>query len=163
MEPGETSYREEKRQFPIAFAAGAVIVLLIFGGFLILTRVMHSHDSATVARLPFGAGEQAYAQNVHFNDIQLAHAANFLNQDFTYVAGTISNDGPRKIRAMEVTVEFHDPFHQVILRDSNQLVQRDGTSLDAGQHRDFQIQMEHLPAEWDRQNPSIRVTGLILE
>lgn len=163
MEPGETSYREEKRQFPIAFAAGAVIVLLIFGGFFILTRVMHSHDTATVAKLPFGATEQSYTQNIHFSGIQLAHAANFLNQDFTYVAGTISNDGPRKIRAMEVTVEFHDPFHQVILRDTSQVVQRDGTSLDAGQHRDFQIQMEHLPAEWDRQNPSIRVTGLILE
>ena len=163
MEPGETSYREEKRQFPIAFAAGAVIVLLIFGGFFILTRVMHSHDTATVAKLPFGATEQSYTQNIHFSGIQLAHAANFLNQDFTYVAGTISNDGPRKIRAMEVTVEFHDPFHQVILRDTSQVVQRDGISLDAGQHRDFQIQMEHLPAEWDRQNPSIRVTGLILE
>ena len=163
MEPGETSYREEKRQFPIAFAAGAVIVLLIFGGFFILTRVMHSHDTATVAKLPFGATEQSYTQNIHFSGIQLAHAANFLNQDFTYVAGTISNDGSRKIRAMEVTVEFHDPFHQVILRDTSQVVQRDGISLDAGQHRDFQIQMEHLPAEWDRQNPSIRVTGLILE
>ena len=163
MEPGETSYREEKRQFPIAFAAGAVIVLLIFGGFLILTRVMHSHDSAAVAKLPFGAGEQAYAPNIHFLEIQLAHAANFLNQDFTYVAGTMSNDGPRKIQAMEVTVEFHDPFHQVILRDTNQLLQREGAPLDAGQHHDFQIQMEHLPAQWDRQNPSIRVTGLILE
>jgi hypothetical protein len=73
------------------------------------------------------------------------------------------NDGPRKVRAMEVTVEFHDPFHQVILRDTNQLVDRGGATLDAGQHRDFQIQMEHLPAQWDKQNPLIRVTGLILE
>jgi hypothetical protein len=163
MEPGETSYREEKRQFPIAFAAGAVIVLLIFGGFLILTRVMRSHNPGAVAKLPFGAAEQAYAQNIHFLDIQLAHAANFLNQDFTYVAGTIVNDGPRKIRAMEVTVEFHDPFHQVILRDASRLIGLEGAGLDAGQRSPFQIQMEHLPAEWDRQNPSIRVTGLILE
>jgi hypothetical protein len=163
MEPGETSYREEKRQFPIAFAAGAVIVLLIFGGFLILTRVMRPHDSGTVVKLPFGAAEQAYAQNIHFLDIQLAHAANFLNQDFTYVAGTIFNDGPRKIRAMEVTVEFHDPFHQVILRDTNRLIAPGGVGLDAGQRSPFQVQMEHLPAEWNRQNPSIRVTGLILE
>lgn len=163
MEPGESPYSKERSQFPIAFAAGAVIVLLLFGGFLVLTRVMRSHDSATVIKLPFGAGEQAYAQNVHFLDIRLAHAANFLNQDFTYVAGTVFNDGPRKVRAMEVTVEFHDPFHQVILRDTNQLVDRGGATLDAGQHRDFQIQMEHLPAQWDKQNPLIRVTGLILE
>jgi hypothetical protein len=163
MEPGESSYRKERSQFPIAFAAGAVIVLLLFGGFLVLTRVMHSHDSAAVAKLPFGAGEQVYAQNIHFLDIQLAHAGNFLNQDFTYVAGTTFNDGPRKIRAMEVTVEFHDPFHQVILRDTNRLISPGAGGLDAGQRSPFQIQMEHLPAEWDKQYPSIRVTGLILE
>jgi hypothetical protein len=163
MEPGETSYREEKRRFPIAFAAGAVIILLIFGSLLVLTRVMRPHDSATVVKLPFGAGEQAYVQNIHFLDIQLAHAANFLNQDFTYVAGTAFNDGSRKIRAMEVTVEFHDPFHQVILRDTNKLISPGADALDAGKRLPFQITMEHLPAQWDKQYPSIRVTGLILE
>src|SRR5271155_319250 len=163
MEPGETSYREEKRQFPLAFAAGAVIVLLIFGGFLVLARVMRPHDSAAAAKLPFGAGEQGYVQNIHFLDIQLAHAANFLNQDFTYVAGTAFNDGPRKIRAMAVTVEFHDPFHQVILRDTSQLIGPGAEALDAGKRLPFQITMEHLPAQWDKQYPSIRVTGLILE
>ncbi len=163
MEPGESSYREVRSQFPIAFAAGVVIVLLIFGGFLIVTRVMRSQYPAAVVKLPFGASEQAYAANIHFLDIQLAHAGNFLNQDFTYVAGTMFNDGPQKVRAMEILVEFHDPFHQVILRDTNQLVERGGTALDAGQHRDFQIQMAHLPSEWDKQKPSIRVTGLILE
>jgi hypothetical protein len=163
MEPGETSYSEERSRFRIAFGAGVVVVLLIFSGFLVLMRVMRSHDSATVVKLPFGAGEQAYVRDIHFLDIQLAHAANFLNQDFTYVAGTIFNDGPRKIRAMEVTVEFHDPFHQVILRDTNQLIGPRADALEAGQRRSFQIQMEHLPAEWDKQNPSIRVTGLILE
>jgi hypothetical protein len=96
-------------------------------------------------------------------DIQLAYATNFLNQDFTYVAGTVLNDGPRKVRGLEVTVEFHDPFHQVILRNSNQLIGSKDASLDAGQHRDFQIQMEHLPAQWDKQYPAIRVTGLNLE
>jgi hypothetical protein len=163
MEPGESSYAEDRSRFRIAFGVGVVAVLLIFGGFLVLARVMRSHDSATVVKLPLGAGEQAYAQNIHFLGIQLAHAANFLNQDFTYVAGTIFNDGPRQIRAIEVTVEFHDPFRQVILRDTNRLISPGGDALDAGQRRPFQITMEHLPAEWDKQYPSIRVSGLILE
>jgi hypothetical protein len=163
MEPGETSYREERSRLPVALLAGAVIVLLIFGGFLLLAHVMHSHTAATVVNLPFGPTEQAYAPHVQFLDIQLAHATNFLNQDFTYVAGTIFDDGPRKVRGLEVTVEFHDPFHQVILRDTNQLIGPGDAPLDPGKHRDFQIQMEHLPVEWDKQYPSIRVTGLALE
>jgi len=163
MEPGETPYREERRRLPVAFLAGAVIVILIFGGFLLLTREMRLHDSPTVAKLPFGPAEQGYAPHIQFLGIQLAHATNFLNQDFTYVAGTVFNDGPRKVRGLEVTVEFHDPFHQVILRDSNKLIGSNDASLDAGQRRDFQIQMEHLSAQWDKQYPSISVTGLNLE
>ncbi len=96
MEPGETPYREERRRLPVAFLAGAIIVLLIFGGFLLLTHVMHSHSAATVVKLPFGPAEQAYAPHIQFLDIQLAHATNFLNQDFTYVAGTVLNDGTEK-------------------------------------------------------------------
>jgi hypothetical protein len=163
MEPGETSYREERSRMPVAFLAGIVIVLLIFGAFLLLTHVMRSHSAATVVKLPFGPTEQAYAPHIQFLDIQLAHATNFLNQDFTYVAGTILNDGTSKVRGLEVTVEFHDPFHQVILRDTNQVIGPADAPLDPGKHRDFQIQMEHLPAQWDKQYPSIHVTGLALE
>jgi hypothetical protein len=163
MEPGENSYREDRSHFPIAFAAGAVIVLLLLGGLFVLTRVLQSHSTANSVKLPFGPDESAYAQRIHFLDIRLAHATNFLNQDFTYVAGAISNDGVRTIRGMEVTVEFHDPFHQVILRETQLLIGPSTPSLGAGQHQDFQITLEHLPATWDRQYPSIRVTGLSLE
>lgn len=163
MEPGETSYREQRSRLPMAFLAGAIIVLLIFGGFLLLTHVMHSIGAADAAKLPFGPAQQAYAPHIQFLDIRLAHATNFLNQDFTYVAGTIFNDGTRKVRGLEITVEFHDPFHQVILRDTNRLIGSADAPLEAGKRRDFQIQMEHLPAQWDKQNPAIRVSGLALE
>jgi hypothetical protein len=163
MEPGETPYREERRRLPVAFLAGAVIVLLIFGGFLLLAHVIDSRTAATVVKLPFGPGEQVYTPHIQFLDIQLAHATNFLNQDFTYVAGTMFNDGSKKVRGLEVTVEFHDPFHQVILRDTNPLIGPADAPLDPGKRRDFQIQMGHLPVEWDKQYPSIRVTGLALE
>jgi hypothetical protein len=36
--------------------------------------------------------------------------------------------------------------------------------LKGGQQRDFQVTLERgLPAEWNQQYPSIRVTGLIVE
>lgn len=163
MEPGESSYREDRSRLPVAFAAGTVIVLILFGGLLLLTRVMKSHSPGAAAKLPFGAEEQAYAQRIHFLDIQLAHATNFLNQDFTYVAGTISNDGIRTVRALEITVEFHDPFNQVILRESQQSIGPDTGPLAAGQRHDFQVTLEHLPSTWNHENPAIKVTGLILE
>jgi hypothetical protein len=163
MSPEETpEIREPRNQFPIAFAAGAIVVLLILGGVLLLSRGSHQAGPGAVEKLPFGPTEQAYSQHIHFKDIQMAKANNFLNQEFTYVAGTLSNDGARTIRALEVTVEFHDPFDQVILREAEQLVGAKDQPLGGGQRRDFQITLEHVPVEWNQQYPTLRVTGLIL-
>jgi hypothetical protein len=162
MSPEEIPGREERSQFPIAFAAGAAIVLLLLGGLILLSRGSHPTAPGAGVKLPFGAAEQAYAERIHFKDIQMAKANNFLNQEFTYVAGTVVNDGTRTIRGLQVTLEFHDPFNQVILKESEQLIGAKDAPLGAGQPRDFQVTLEHVPAEWNQQYPSIRVTGLIL-
>jgi hypothetical protein len=164
MEPGESSYSAERRRFPVAFVAGAIVVALLFGGFYLLTRIFGSHGPATVVKLPFGAAEQAYAERIHFTDLHMARSTNMIKQEFTYVTGTLSNDGDRTIRAMEVTVEFRDGLNQVILRDSQFVIAPNSDpALNAGLSREFQITLEHVPAEWNQEYPSIRVTGLVLQ
>ncbi|MGA8224551.1 MAG: hypothetical protein WB780_23100 [Candidatus Acidiferrales bacterium] len=163
MEPGVSGYREERSRLPIAIAAGAGVVLVFLAGLILLTRTMQSHGPVAEEKLPFGTAEQAYSERIHFMNVQMARATNFLNQEFTYVAGTTSNDGTRMVRALEVTLEFHDPMNQVVLRETQRLIGRSGQPLDGGQRRDFQITLDHVPATWDQQYPSIRVSGLILE
>jgi hypothetical protein len=155
--------RRDGRGFPAAFAMGVVITLVFAGGLVWLTRVMQSRRSAPVGKLPFGSEEQAYAQHIHFQAGQMSQATNFLNQEFTYVGGTVSNDGPRTLRALDVTFEFRDPFNQVVLRDPQRIL-TDSSPLKAGESRDFQATLgAHLPSEWNHQYPVVRVTGLILE
>jgi hypothetical protein len=163
MEPGSSSYQEERSRMPIIFAAGAVIVLLGVGGLLLATQFSQRHGTTAAAKLPFGPTEQAYAERIHFLNPQMARATNFLNQEFTYIAGTISNDGTRTIRAMEVTLEFQDPINQVVLREPRQLIGSDTKPIEAGQRSDFQVQLEHVPVTWSQQYPTMRVTGLVLE
>ena len=163
MEPGESSYSAERRRFPVAFLLGFLVVAIIFGSFVVLTRHMRSPAQASAVKLPFGPAEEAYAERIHFTGIQLARATNFLKQEFTYVAGTIENDGVQNIAAMQVAVEFHDDLNQVILRETEVLIAPKSDPLPAGQSRDFQITLEHIPAEWNHQYPSINVTGLILQ
>jgi len=164
MEPGESSYSAERRRFPVAFLAGAIVVALLFGGFYLLTRVFSSRDAATAVKLPFGAAEQAYAGRIHFSDLHMSRSTNMIKQEFTYVTGVMSNDGDRNIGAMEVTVEFHNAMNQVILRDSQFAIALQGDPpLNAGLSREFQVTLEHVPAEWNQEYPSIRVTGLNLQ
>src|SRR5271168_2255634 len=99
--------RPEKREFPVAFAAGGVVVLIVAA---ILVFVSHGRNlngpgTAAVAaaqKLPFSDAEKGYSSRIHFQDIQLARSTNLLNQEFTFVAGTISNDGDREIGGMQV-------------------------------------------------------------
>ena len=163
-EPVPVIEREERSRVPAAFLVGLVIVALVAGGVVLLTKATQPKQTNAVQKLPFGADEQAYSAQIHFQGIRLAQSSNLLNQQFTYVAATVSNDGPRTIRALEVTVEFHDPFKQVILKDSNRIIDRTDDPLGATKQRDFQVTLEQsVPSEWNQQYPSIRVTGLILD
>jgi hypothetical protein len=155
--------QREKSQFPLILAVGALVVLLLAGGVVMLSRWSKPTGRAAQQALPFGAEEQAYAVHIHFLNPEMSRSANYLNQEFTYVSGEISNDGARTIRALDVTLEFHDPFHQVVLRETERLIPPKGAPLLGGQGRSFQLTFEHIPVEWDQRFPSIRVTGLVVE
>ena len=164
MDPEPQTEREERSSFPVAFLAGLVIVFIVVGCAVLISRYAHSRQTAAAsAKLPFGPAEQAYAGNIQFGNIQMARATNLLNQEFTYVNGTMTNGGARSIGRLSVVMEFRDPFNQVVLRESEQLIGRGNAPLAGEQHRDFQITLEHVPAEWNQQVPTFRVTGLLLE
>jgi hypothetical protein len=156
--------RKEGREFPVAFALGAVIVLILGAGAVLLSRTIRTNTPAEVS-FPFGAEESAYASHIGFGNVRMARSSNMLNQEFTYVDGEISNDGDRNVTGLAATFEFHDPFNQVILRETRQLIApKTQPSLAArGGQQVFQIVLEHVPVEWNQQNPTIRVTGLVLQ
>jgi hypothetical protein len=162
MEPGESSYKDQRSQFPYAFTAGLIIVAILVAVIVLVVKHTRTAPVAEV-KLPYGAAEQAYSDRIHFDDIKLAHATNFLNQDFTYVAGTVANMGDKDIKAIQVQIEFRDTLDQVVLRENESLIPPDAEPIPAGQRRDFQVTLEHLSEEWNHQYPSIRVTGLVLE
>ena len=157
------SESRERSSFPIAFALGAAIVLLIVGGLVLASRLTRSKVPASAEHLPFGAAEQTAAGRIHFLEPQMGRASNFLNQDVTYIAGVVSNDGVATVKEVEVTFEFQDPFNQVILRETRRLLGPNAHPLAGGERRDFQISLEYVPSEWNQQYPAIRISGLLLQ
>lgn len=155
---------EEKRGFPAAFLAGLVVVSIVVIVFLVATRSDKPSQPAPQPKLPFTAEAQSYAKDIHFNNLQLSESDNMLGEKFTYLNGVISNDGTRAIEAMAVSIEFHDQFNQVILRETHRVIAAPSAPLGPKQQVPFSITFfEHLPAEWNQQYPTIRVTGLVLQ
>jgi hypothetical protein len=162
-EPGEDRDAQHRRDMPVMFIAGSIVVAICLAGLVFLVHISQPSGPVAAKQLPFGPPEQAYAEHIHFANIQMARAKNMLDQEFTYVGGTISNEGTQTIKAMDVTIEFRDPFNQVILRDTERLIGAATNPLGPSQPRDFQVTLEHIPDQWNQQYPAIRVTGLILQ
>lgn len=154
---------KERRGLPLAFLLSAVIVAAIVGGLMLMSRASRPSGRAAHARLPFGAGEQAYAVKIRLGDMEMSRAANLLNQEVTYLSGVVQNLGDRGVREIEVTIEFRDALNQVVLRDTRYVLGARATPLGPGQSRTFQFSFDHVPADWNVQLPAVRVTGLVLE
>jgi hypothetical protein len=156
---------EPKSRAPIILGVGAVAALLVIAGIYLVGHFTPATTpvAAPEKALPMGPAEQAYAQQIHFSSPTMGRAANFLNQEVTFIFGTVSNDGPRAIRQIEITVEFRDPFNQVVLRDTQRLFNPAAGPLAPNDHQDFQLSYETLPATWAQTYPTIHISGLDLQ
>jgi len=156
--------KSSSSRFLLGLAAGAGIVLLLIAGGVLLSRGSGgAKGGGEAAQVPFGAAEQAYAAQIRFSGLQLSQATNMLHQEFTYVVGNVTNGGTRSVRALQVTVEFHDLVQQVVLRETARVFPPAAGPLAPGQERAFQLTFEGVPSSWNQQPPSIRVSGLDLQ
>jgi len=154
---------DEKSNFPVALLIGVGVMALLLGGLFFLTRESPQPVQPVVERLPMGAVEQEYSAQIQFTDLKMSRAANFLDQEVTFLFGTAKNGGQRRVREIELTIEFHNLLNQVVLRETRRLVGRRAAPLEPGEEREFQLTFEHVPADWNRHNPALRITGLVLE
>ncbi|MGA2419068.1 MAG: FxLYD domain-containing protein [Candidatus Acidiferrum sp.] len=173
-QPGPLHQPEPDRgPFPFALVAGIAVVFvlvaaLVWPSGMLLNPWFHGdqpsgakrHRNASGAQLLFGPAEQAYAAQIHLENINMSRAENFLHQEVTTLAGEIVNTGNRTLQGVELTVEFSDELHQIVLRESRSVL--DPPPLAPGARREFEISFEHVPDSWNLQQPAIAVTALRL-
>jgi hypothetical protein len=154
---------EDRSHIWISLAIGAAAVVVLLGLVILLSRGKPSAGPASAEALSFGPAEQAYAQRMRFTDLQMARAANFLNQEVTYINGVVANDGVRRVLAVDVAVDFHDVSGNVMLHESRRLVSGPNSAIEAGQRHSFQLAFEAVPDAWNQYYPDLKITGLTLE
>jgi hypothetical protein len=152
---------ESKRRFPTAILiAATVLVAAAVVAYLALGRgAGHRAD----LHLPFGPSEQAYASHIRLENLKMSRASNYLRQEVTFLSGSVTNDGPRTVRDVEVTVEYYDSLNRVILRERMSLFGARPIPLGPGEKRPFQLGFEHIPPTWNYVYPTIRISGLRFE
>ena len=154
---------EERKEFPLAFLAGVGVMLLLLGGIYLLTRESRPDGPVVEEHLPMDDAAKAYAERIHFTDLSVGRATNFLSQEVTFLFGTVGNAGAKLLRGLEVTLEFRDLLNQVVLRETRILIGGQMAPLAAGERREFQLTFEHVPAEWNQAVPGITIRGLVVQ
>lgn len=163
----------KRTPFRFALLAGAAVALVLVAALLLPSSILlnpwfHGSPSTSDKRhlTPggvqqfFGPAEQAYAPHLQIENIAMSKAENFLNQEVTTLTGEVVNSGDRTLLGLELTVEFYDTLHQVILRESRSVLDPAAVPFAPGARREFEISFEHLPPSWNFEQPVIRVSAL---
>ena len=163
----------QRTSFRFALLGGAVLAFLLVAALLLPSGIVlnpwfhgdrstagRRHAGASGLPLVFGPAEQAYAPQIHIENIAMSRVQNFLNQEVTVLAGQVVNSGDRSLQGIELTVVFSDTLNQVVLRESRSVLDPGSLPLAPGEHRDFEISFEHLPSSWNMQQPVVAVTAM---
>jgi uncharacterized protein DUF2393 len=159
------SAREARKQFPLALLAGLGVVVLIAAIFVLTSKTVHVAPPPTPVPMAFGPTEKAYAAQIHYSNIQLAKSSNLLNQQFTYINGTVTNDGDRTIQRLAMSVDFYDDVDNkdVALHDTETIIGATDQPLPPHSQRDFSVTLDHYPENWNQQMPAFHTSGLVLQ
>ena len=140
---------------------GAVLVIIAVALIVVFTR-----NDVTAAR------PDPYISKLAVTNLHMATAQNFAGGSVTYIDGTISNTGDKRVSAARVQVSFKNSLGELVddptlpvmvLQPDTPIVDygpMDRVPLGPGQSRDFRLTLEHISADWDGQIPQVRVVGI---
>jgi hypothetical protein len=155
----------QSRQSPITLLMGAVAVLAVAATMWFLfapgTGSKAPAGPATV-NLQMTPAEQEYLKKIEVGNIALSRAENFLHQEVTIINGDVYNGGTEPVSGLRVSAEFSDDMKQVVLREVREVLGAPEQPLAPGERRAFEISFEHVPAQWNMEQPSVRPSYLQL-
>ena len=156
---------EPRKPLPLNMLLGALVVVAIGLAFWLAFQSPQGGSSRVASSspsIPMNPAEQAYAQSIRIENIALSRAENFIHQEVTILNADAVNAGQRSVSSLTVTVEFFDDLHQVVLRETRNVLAFPA-SLGPGQRRSFTVSFDRVPASWNLQQPSARVAYLQLD
>ncbi|MGH9469418.1 MAG: hypothetical protein ACRD1N_03640 [Terriglobia bacterium] len=134
------------------FIVAVIALAIIVGLYVTLER---RPTAANTPHHSMSAAERDYLNEVELTNPRVSAATNFLGDTLYYLDGTLVNKGPRAVRQLDVQLTFLDPFGEVVLRQTQDLVTLHSPALKSNQSRPVHLTFEHLPAEWNQAPPAI--------
>jgi hypothetical protein len=143
--------------------AGAALVVLIIAAAILVGRLTQSRGA--------NAGDP-YLGKLQLSDLHMATAENFGGGSVTYIEGTLTNAGDRKVTAASTQVIFRNSLAEITQRETLPvtvlvssvpyadygLIER--APLAPGQSRPFRLTLENVTRDWDGQIPQVKMVSV---
>jgi hypothetical protein len=147
----------------IPIILGAALVVALIATFIIVGRVNSSRDINT---------GDPYVSKLLLSGLHMATAQNFAGGRVTYIEGTLTNTGDRKVTAARVLVTFRNSLDEITQKETLPVTVAipnptytdfgtlDRAPLAPGQSRNFRVTMEYVTRDWDGQIPQVKVISV---
>ena len=163
---GRTAPKEERSLAPW-IVAGAVVVLI--AAVLVVVGLRSKAGAAS------GGAPDPYAAQLALTNLTLSQSSNMAGSQITYVDGEVVNHGNRTVTGITVQTAFLDNAGQAgkpessslsLIRTRDPYVDIEPVSaepLQPGSSKAFRLIFDHVPADWNQQNPQIRIQQVQLK
>ena len=162
-QPFSPAPHEPERRDWTPIIAGAGLVVLIIVAVTLLGRLSRSRNA--------NPGDP-YLSKLQLSNLHMATAENFAGGSVTYIEGTLTNTGDRKVTGASAQVVFRNSLAEITQKETLPLTvlvpnspyvdygTLDRAPLAPGQARDFRLTLEYVTPDWDGQIPQVKVISV---
>ena len=141
---------------------GLAVVAVIVAAIVLFTRI-GSHEANP---------NDPYLAKLQLSSLSMATAQNFAGTSVTYIEGTLTNSGDRKVTGARALVIFKnslgeitqkEPLPVTVLIPNSPYVDYgtlERAPLGPGQSRQFRLTLEYVTPDWDGQIPQVKITSV---
>jgi len=160
-EPFSPGGPEQESRNWTPMVVGAVLVVVAIALIVIFTR-----NKTTPTR------PDPYTARLQISNLRMATAQNFAGGSVTYIEGTLTNTGDKKVTGARMEVVFKNSLGELVqdevlpvmvVQPGTPIVDYgpiDRAPLGPGQSRDVRLTLEHITADWNGQIPQVKVVSV---
>jgi hypothetical protein len=157
---GSLAQKRERKIPPLVFI---LLALVLAGGAGFWYLDQQSHRVLTT-KLVLTPEAKAYVKNLKLSEVEMKASDAYLkDQSLVEVVGKVTNAGDRKLKSVDLTCVFYDPYGRVVLREQVGMLPARAGGLAPGETKSFRLPFDDLPESWNQALPQLVIAQIAFD
>ena len=136
------------------------LILLLFGGAAYWLANRPKSDPASAA---ISADAKQYVRNLDLAEVDMKATDSFVSHRIVEINGKNPNKGDRRVKLIELTCIFPDPYGQPLSRERVAIIRPNKGGLPPGETKSFRLPFDQLPPAWNQRLPQLVIAQIEFE